>query len=177
MSSTAIDHYLLLTEISYDYGLIDIFTYEKRMEFVFKGNNKEQSFEENRENEFVVKESNDNNNSPSEEPFLALFTARVGALGSVWKFTLGDPDNYPSIPHGHLKTNLKIKLDSYLGYTYDTSNGNKKLKREDRNYIKALWNDQDFRDFAIKQINWYIFNNPHFRWRVKSPRILPRRRP
>ena len=85
-----------------------------------------------------------------------------------------DVDFFPSVPHGHLNSNSSIKLDSYLGYTYETAINNKKLSRETRKFIASLWNNKRFREFALDSINYFINNNPMFIWRVNNPRKLPR---
>jgi hypothetical protein len=166
------DLYSLITEISFQLSIIDVFVYEERIEFLEEIENPE-VFEQSEE-EFVTEVASPQ--QPFRKPTLALVTAQVGVLKSPWEFTIGDPDPFPSVPHGHLQSNIKIKLDSYLGYTYDTSSCNQMLKRESRQFIITLWNSQKYRDFAIKQINWFMQQNPAFVWRVKQPFRIPVRR-
>lgn len=173
-SSEALEQYEFLTSISFDYGLIDIFTLNERLAFIYDK-------EPETDNQEIIKNElySERIQSPAENtqlPSLALITSQKGALKDFWEFTIGDPDPFPSIPHGHLKSKRMIKLDSYLGYTFDTSNGNKLLKRETKKYIASLWNQHKFRDFATKQINWFLYHNPHFNWRVNNPKRIPRRR-
>lgn len=99
-----------------------------------------------------------------------------GILGSKWEFHPYDDDFFPSVPHGHLQKNKTIKLDSYLGYTFDTSKDNCRLKRESRKFIILLWNDDKFRDMARNSVEYYIVHHPNFNWRVDSPHRLPRKR-
>lgn len=170
--SEAEDLYVLITEVSFQLGIIDLFVYEERIDFLdeTKGAEEIQQYG----GEFVSEATSPQR--PIRQPTLALVTLRAGVLKSPWEFTIGDPDPFPSVPHGHLQSNNKVKLDSYLGHTYDTSNGKQMLKRESRHFIISLWNSQKFRDFAIKQLNWFIQNNPAFVWRVSRPHRIPLRR-
>ena len=178
MSIKAKRHYRFLTDISYDYGLINIFVYRERIKFL-NNDDEEQSIndkiDENGFLEEMTSETKPENLNSINQPMLFL-TAEAGALKSKWDFTIGDPDPFPSIPHAHLQSNKKTKLDCYLGYTYDTKNGNKKLARESRKYINKLWNDIKFREFAINHIDWFIYMNPDYDFRVNNGRRLPRRR-
>ncbi|OXM83691.1 hypothetical protein [Paenibacillus rigui] len=93
-----------------------------------------------------------------------------------WNFRAGDPDFFPSIPHGHNYMNINIKLDPYRGEVFDILH-DKQLKSEDRKFIIQLWNDDEFRDVARKAINHYATNvNPGFAWRVPNYKRLPRKR-
>jgi len=173
-TNEALEQYEFLTQISYNYGLIDIFSLNERLEFI-NTNEIEDADDEFSKDEGLIKVVQ---TLPRriESPLLALMSTQNGALGDVWNFTLGDPDPFPSIPHGHLKSNIKQKLDSYLGYTFDTANGNKLLKRESRKYIANLWNNEKFREFSLKQINWFINKNPRYIWRTNNPVRIPTRR-
>jgi hypothetical protein len=174
LSPEALDLYEFLTHVSFKYGLINIFTLDERLDFInnediYKNSNE---FIENRSFIKMIQEFP----RRIESPVLVLMTDKKGALDDFWKFTLGDPDPFPSIPHGHLKSNNKIKLDSYLGFTFNTANNNQPLKRETKEYIASLWNDEKFREFALKQINWFINKNPHYKWKVNHPVRLPMRK-
>lgn len=120
------------------------------------------------------------NLNPKDENVTYFLTSKPGKI-SKWQFRVGDPDFYPSIPHGHSTINSKIKLDSYLGYIYDVSNEKTKAKesdRESRQYIIDLWNDSNFRQLAIKCIDWYLDTYPSYKWRVPVDqiRVLPKKR-
>lgn len=166
------DLYSLITEISFQLGVIDLFVYGERIDFLDEKESLE-AFDQ-RQGEFVTEVATPQ--QPVQQPSLALVTAQAGVFKSPWEFTIGDPDPFPSVPHGHLQSNNKVKLDSYLGYTYDTSNGNQILKRESRQFIISLWNSQKFRNFAIRQLDWFIKQNPAFIWRVNRPLRIPVRR-
>jgi len=70
---------------------------------------------------------------------------------TTWEFHIGDMDPYPSIPHGH---EGKKKLDAYQGWVW---RGDNRESREERWKIIALWNDNKFRDFAIRSIKNYRY--------------------
>lgn len=90
-----------------------------------------------------------------------------------WVFHQADDDYFPSIPHGHYLGKKQPKLDPYLGWIYDGSTQKNRLSRKD---IIQLWNDKKFRDFAKKEIEWYIETYPSHHWKIPNPRRLPRTR-
>lgn len=109
-----------------------------------------------------------------------FITSKPGCF-TKWLFRVGDPDFFPSIPHGHGVRNSKVKLDCYLGYYYDTRIIDPKKRivgRESREYIIDLWNNEKFRTLALNSIDWYLNSFPHFVWRVPIKRVkkLPKRR-
>jgi hypothetical protein len=106
------------------------------------------------------------------DPFL-YFTpdASIGLSNCI--FHQYDPDYFPSVPHGHYTQTQRHKLDAYLGWIY---NGSKQIGREPKYKIVALWNDDKFRTFALIAIDYYQTHFPKYRWRVRNPRRLPRRR-
>ncbi|MFD2613180.1 hypothetical protein [Paenibacillus gansuensis] len=93
-------------------------------------------------------------------------------IKSKWVFHQADRDYFPSIPHGHSDKDNRIKLDPYLRDIIDTGNNNTYLKKEDKNYIIGLWNDESFRDFARIAIQFYKKEYPDYKWRVDEKRIL-----
>ena len=109
-----------------------------------------------------------------DDGYLEFLTKSQGVLGDKWMFHQYDNDHFPSIPHGHLNKQRRTKLDAYRGYTYDTLSNNKPLKREKKRFIVELWNNPEFRTFALRAIDYYLENFPNFQWRVVSPRRLPR---
>lgn len=116
----------------------------------------------------------------NEDPVMYFITSKAGNFTN-WLFRVGDPDFFPSIPHGHGVRNSKVKLDCYLGYFYDTRIVDPKKRnvgRESREYIIDLWNNDKFRTLAINSIDWYLNSFPHFVWRVPVKRIrtLPKKR-
>lgn len=91
-----------------------------------------------------------------------------------YRFRVGDPDDEPSIPHGHYKDQKYPKLDAYRGGVFDRNKV--RIRKEPPKRMIALWNDQKFRDFALKAIKQYQTSYPKHRWRVSNPQRLPRRR-
>jgi hypothetical protein len=113
--------------------------------------------------------------SGAEDDQIDRFLSETGILGSPWRFHQSDDDFFPSIPHGHLKTADHIKLDAYLGYTYDTKKNNVRLARETKTFIATLWNNEKFRVFALRAIDYYLDRFPgYLGWRVANPRRLPK---
>ena len=108
------------------------------------------------------------------DPLLHLITDKGGKIGR-WEFHKTDSDFYPSIPHGHSLSNHKIKLDTYSGYIYKNDTV-KPINREYRRYIINLWNDAKFREAARETIIYYMDNFGDYRWPVKNPLLLPRKR-
>lgn len=100
------------------------------------------------------------------------FLSRKKGLND-WVFHQYDCDFHPSIPHGHFKGKSQFKLDSYLGWVYQ---GSKQINRLSRGLIVDLWNDEDFRTFALIAIEWYMCEFPSYNWRTSNPLMLPRRR-
>ncbi|MGG3797713.1 hypothetical protein [Metabacillus fastidiosus] len=105
------------------------------------------------------------------------FKTSTKGIYSKWEFHKGDADPNPSVPHGHSIEERKYhnyKLDSYRGLIYD--NNGIYTTKEKRDFIIDLWNNDKFRDFALQAINHFILNNPKYKFRVKNPKVLPRKR-
>lgn len=111
--------------------------------------------------------------APFEPPVLTLVPAANTGLHH-WKFRQADPDFFPSIPHGHLRSNHRRKLHAYRGWIYQDD---RQIGREQRWKIIALWNDEKFRSFASIAIQYYLVAYPRYVWPVPHPLRLPRRRP
>jgi hypothetical protein len=107
-----------------------------------------------------------------EPPLIAFIPANRTGLHQ-WYFRQADPDFFPSIPHGHRRNQVKVKLDAYRGWIY---NEDRQIGREPRWNIIALWNDKRFRSFASIAIHYYLATYPGFLWRVSHPLKLPRQR-
>lgn len=116
-------------------------------------------------------ESDDGDGSSEADLYCYLIAGSKTGL-SNWRFHLYDDDPFPSIPHGHEKTDRRRKLDPYLGWTYyKTQQG----RREPRWKIVALWNDGKFREAARRAISYHLEHHPHVSWRVANPLKLPRK--
>lgn len=177
MIKEAKDCYVFLTETSYLYGVISADTYRERVNFHLHLNRHEQDAPENIEDENVNTHAFELQLEHSEDgadELVLYFSTKKGFLKSQWRFDVSDPDGFPGVPHGHLVTNPALKLDCYLGYTYDTANRNKQLMPESRKFIVSLWNNQEFRTFATKQLAWFVTNNPKYRFDVPNPIQSPK---
>lgn len=113
-----------------------------------------------------------NGHAPFDPPILAFIPAASTGLHQ-WQFHQSDPDFFPSIPHGHWRSDHRRKLHAYRGWIYQED---KQLGRELRWKIIALWNDDKFRSFAFAAIQYYLVTFPRFEWPVLHPLRLPRRR-
>jgi hypothetical protein len=94
-------------------------------------------------------------------------------LSNPWIFTKGDPDPYPSVPHGHLnhKNQQWPKLNPYSGRAFiqkDLEQSDLRLKRDD---MISLWNDKDFRKHALDQIGWYQKTFPYHKFSVSQEKV------
>ncbi len=127
--------------------------------------------------ETEVRTGRDPNDQLTKKPVVRLTTHSSGALGHPWIFNKYDDDYFPSVPHGHLRSRKKIKLDAYRGLTYDTGKNNRDCGRESRRFIAALWNSQKFRMLATSSISYFDEKNPKFNWLsqrgISNPRSLP----
>jgi hypothetical protein len=99
-------------------------------------------------------------------------------LRKKWVFTIGDPDPHPSIPHGHFEDQNRPwpKLDPYRGHVFARMQIEDVSMRLTRDELIALWNDDKFRKHCHDQLEWFIERNPDWRFRVRNPLRLPRRR-
>ena len=116
--------------------------------------------------------------SVTKDEMLHFITDQVGVLRHKWEFRKGDPDFFPSVPHGHLNTRPLVKLDAYRGYTYDKAQAYKPLARENRDFIVGLWRDKKFQVFAYEALTHFATHNPAFDWwgqrRIRDPFRLPK---
>lgn len=133
------------------------------------------------ENEIEPGEEMDVSKEKLDKEFVMHFITPNAGKFTRWLFRVGDPDFFPSIPHGHSISNSKVKLDCYLGYFYNTYIADVKKRligRESRQYTIDLWNNDSFRTLAITSIDWYLDRFPSYHWRVAASRIkiLPKKR-
>jgi len=136
------------------------------------GNEEEADSDVSRESSFF---ESDGKESVSDEELRYLYLLVGSHTGlSNWKFHLYDADWFPAVPHGHERNGGPLKLDPYLGWVYRKSAP--PIRREDRWKIIALWNDDKFREAALRSIHYYIEHHPYFTWRISDPRKLPRKR-
>lgn len=120
-----------------------------------------------------LSESDSSGSSVEEPPIWLYLVSSASGLGN-WEFHQYDDDPYPSVPHGHKRSDHKWKLDAYQGWVFERT---RQDHREPRWKIVLLWNDSKFRGFALDAIEYYIDRFPHHNdWRVGNPLRLPRRR-
>lgn len=165
-------HYIiLLSDLSYQLGLIGIAEYEERREIAdwlsTNGDGKpdprggrHDEPERPRENDETGEKdgaarqggSGSANAASDDDPWLPQFLAF-----NKWMFTIGDRDCYPSVPHGHLKkkTNAWPKLNPYTGRVFDSVHVENTSSRLSRSEMKKLWNDEDFVAHCRSQVVWY----------------------
>jgi hypothetical protein len=175
-------HYIvLLSDLSYELGLIGLAEYEERRAIADWLSPAGQSLPDPRshrhdeqEHPHVPDREQENkdaqplgdsgsSNSPEEDPtdrwprFLAF---------NKWMFTLGDRDCYPSVPHGHQhrKTNEWPKLNPYSGRVFSDVHSEDIGGRLKKAEMKKLWNDDDFIEHCRKQVLWYIDFAPEYRF-------------
>ena len=205
MTSRAIDDFIFFCDLSFDYGLIDIETYHFRqislydlvdvdknviadfipnyiIEEFYKGQENERSNEEGKLFEGQIgksETSNDSNNNA-----LYLFKTTTKGKHCKWVFHELDADPRPSVPHGHGVEFGHYKLDPYCRFIYNVKNGlDKWVDKEDKKYIKALWNDNEFRRWTLWSIKEFM-NSGHvgrnYNWSrirgIVNPTKLPRKR-
>lgn len=104
---------------------------------------------------------------------MQLIVAGVSGM-KEWTFHEFDEDPFPSVPHGHRHGAAHPKCDPYTGVVFDARRKaivGERLRRKTR---VALWQNEQFREFALKAIIWYETEHPYFRFRVPHPRRLPR---
>lgn len=142
---------------------------EKNLEFSSENKKIKSESEENSSEEDAEDEGEDED----EDPVITHFHPAISTGLSKWFFIIGDPDNFPSVPHGHFDRRSKHKLDPYLGWVYMSS---KQINRLSRKLIIRLWNEDEFRSFAKSAILQFITDNPSFNWRVPHPKKLPKKR-
>src|SRR5262249_805930 len=93
---------------------------------------------------------------PFEPPILPFIPAGSTGLHQ-WEFHQADQDFFPSIPHGHWRSDQRKKLHVYRGWMYQED---RQIGREPRWKIVALWNDDKFRSFASAAIQYYLITFP-----------------
>jgi hypothetical protein len=175
-----VHHYIvLLSDLSYQLGLIGIAEYEERCGVAHwlsidgqgqpdprrnrhEEQNRPHEPDEVRKSEGARSESGPDSADSIEEPpdnrwprFLTF---------NKWMFTVGDRDCYPSVPHGHLnrKTSEWPKLNPYTGRAFSAVHAEDVRNRLSKAEMKTLWNDDDFIEHCRKQVLWYSDFAPEY---------------
>lgn len=106
---------------------------------------------------------------------MELIVAGVSGM-KQWTFHEFDHDPFPSVPHGHRHGQAHPKCDPYTGLVYDGRRKAVDGERLGRKTRIALWQNEKFREFALKAIIWYEMEHPYYEFRVTHPHRLPRLR-
>lgn len=93
---------------------------------------------------------------------------------SNWVFTKGDPDPYPSVPHGHWRAanNNWPKVNPYTGRAFKVKHQEDTHSRLSKFDLRSLWNDDKFRDFCRSHIIWYLEQFPYHEFPIPRHRVL-----
>lgn len=91
-----------------------------------------------------------------------------------WMFTKGDPDPYPSAPHGHWRSKDRKwpKLNPYTGRVYARNESEDVSRRLDRMQLHILWRDEAFKDFCRSHLVWFVETYPHHVFPVPKDRLF-----
>jgi hypothetical protein len=188
LTTAAIEAYLELCHISGETGLISLYEWRERLrslQLMIEPHVRSQERVASLEIDVIraaeeaepaaVPDSSFASNSCDEAPDDGMLHFNPDSKTGLahYRFKIGDPDDEPSIPHGHYKAQKHPKLDVYQGGVYDKTKA--LLWKEPTKRMVALWNDQKFRDFALQAIKQYQISYPKHRWRVVNPLRLPRR--
>lgn len=171
-----------LAEMHYEYGLIGISEYVERCDIAAwlyekklsgsdpRSANDEPEQEADHENQSINQSvtSRQSTSTSSDDPEYIEF------LFMGWIFIKGDPDPYPSTPHGHLgsKTRQWPKLNPYNGRVFSAMHQEDKSRRLSKKSMSVLWNDESFKDFCRSHLVWYRENFSHYTFPVHKDRIL-----
>ena len=95
-----------------------------------------------------------------------MYSPRVKLFDCSWKFTIGDSDDHPSVPHAHSVIE-GYRLDAWTGDVYPKGKERKKTigKLKGRE-LELLHKDPKFIAFAKSQIEWYRNEYPHIKFYV-----------
>lgn len=187
LNEKAIDTFIYLSECEYHVGIISFADLAERRDILawltdelktnidprYSPNNDDSNDEKIRIDEFDKAESPQIKSSEStaeDKPPILEFLPL--GLKNRWCFTLGDKDNYPSVPHGHLndKDRPWPKLNPYNGRVFKAKDREDVRHRLVRREMVCLWNNKKFREEALKQIEFYQKTFPHHRFPVPSNR-------
>jgi len=172
---------LVLAELSFELGLINVTEYEERHRVARWLAEDESSAGYSRdpreppapmgeprqaEDEYANVKGSGNVDEPDWMELLVL---------GRWLFTKSDPDAYPSTPHGHLLSATREwpKLDPYTGRVFKEKHQEDATLRLTKREMQRLWRDHAFRDFCHSYILLYVEAHPHYAFRVRNPLHFP----
>ncbi|MCC4834231.1 hypothetical protein LMH66_16415 [Shewanella sp. 10N.7] len=159
---------ILLADLSYQVGIIGLNEYLERLRVA------DELFEPD-ELESMSSDEHDLNSNHSMNSDREDELSFVG-LGK-WKFTPGDVDCFPSVPHGHLHVKTSpIRVNPYTGVVFNANNKELAKERLKKKEMIALWSDSKFRDYCRVEILWYSDFAPRYKFpnakhgKMKLPR-------
>ncbi len=93
-----------------------------------------------------------------------------------WVFTKADPDSYPSIPHGHYKSqnNSWPKLNQSTGRVFSSKHQEDTSQRLSKKEMRLIWTDEKFKSFCREMIIWYQEQFPCYEFHVRRALRFPR---
>ena len=112
-------------------------------------------------------DKNTNKDVPDWMEFLCL---------NIWVFTKADQDPYPSIPHGHYKSqnNSWPKLNPYTGRVFQAVHQEDTSRRLTKKDMQKIWRDEKFKSFCREMVVWYKETYPHIRFPVRHLLRMPK---
>lgn len=173
---------LVLAELSFELGLIDVTEYEERCRvarWLTEDDSTSAMARDPREPPAPESEQS----SPDEEHAKVKGSGRVEEPGWMellvlgkWLFTKSDPDAYPATPHGHLHSATREwpKLNPYTGRVFKEKHQEDVTLRLGKREMQRLWRDHAFRDFCRSYILLYVEAHPYYAFRVTHPLRFPR---
>ena len=184
------DTLIFLAELSWELGLIGVDELDERIEIGLWLSNETHEKQDPRltdeKNDFEKSEKKDYDSDLISDEGIFGSSAK-GKLDEddtlsyiawkTWYFTGSDPDNYPSVPHGHYQNenNKWPKLNPYTGRVFSKKYQEVTSMRLTKIDMKKLWSDVNFRNFCRAHILWYMQNHSHYTFPIRNPLRLPRR--
>lgn len=173
---------LVLSELSFELGLIGISEYEERYSVArwmaeddasYGGHGDPREPPTSESEPRPIEDEHTKINSC--EKVSAPDWMELVVLGK-WLFTKSDPDSYPSTPHGHLYSADRKwpKLDPYTGRVFKAKHQEDPNLRLSKSDMQRLWSDHAFRDFCRSYILLYLEIHPSYKFQVKNPLRFPR---
>lgn len=206
MKEKAANDFKFLTDLSYEYRLIDKVVYIERMASLYDltdveteiikfilppygqsvynsllENVDEQNFENRGEFEGTFGSVEQITNP--DNTILQLYKTNNPGKECQWEFYEKDADPHPSIPHGHGIQKTNLRLDPYRRKIFKKQNGLSEKGLESKKFVNALWNDDAFRGYALRAIRNFITSGTvgqNYNWYgirgINKPYSLPRKR-
>ena len=95
------------------------------------------------------------------KPRIWMYSPREKLHNCIWTFTIGDPDDNPSVPHAHA-VEYGYRLNAWTGDIFPAgSEREKTIGHLSRKELHTLQADQKFICFAKRQIEWYKATYPN----------------